>query len=122
MNPETKDARELIAFYLDSGADAFLGEEPVDRMADERPLPTAPASLQPPSPSLPSKATGGGMGPVQARTFFQTAAPASPEAAAMAARQAASSAATLDDLHALLTKFEGCALRTTATQVVFADG
>jgi uracil-DNA glycosylase len=122
MNPQAKDARELIAFYLDSGADALLGEDPVDRMADERPPPTVPVSLQPPSPSLPRNAAAGSTSPAQGRTFFQAAAPASPEAAAMAARQAARSAATLDDLHALLTKFEGCALRTTATQVVFADG
>ena len=35
MVPTPKDARELLAFYLDAGADALLGEEPVDRMADE---------------------------------------------------------------------------------------
>ena len=30
-----KAARELIAFYLDAGVDALLGEEPVNRMADD---------------------------------------------------------------------------------------
>ena len=35
MVPTPKDARELIAFYLDAGVDALLGEEPVDRFADE---------------------------------------------------------------------------------------
>ena len=40
----------------------------------------------------------------------------------MAAREAAKSAATLEDLRALLDGFEGCALRATATQLVFADG
>ena len=40
----------------------------------------------------------------------------------MAAREAAKSAKTLDELRALLTDFEGCALRATATQLVFADG
>ena len=49
-------------------------------------------------------------------------APISPDAAAMAAREAARSAATLDDLRAILDRFEGCALRKTATQLVFADG
>ena len=48
--------------------------------------------------------------------------PASPEAAVMAAREAAQNAKTLDDLRALLEDFEGCALRATATQLVFADG
>ena len=40
----------------------------------------------------------------------------------MAAREAARSAAYLDELRAMLERFEGCALRTTATQLVFADG
>lgn len=40
----------------------------------------------------------------------------------MAAREAAKSAATLEELQAMLERFEGCALRTTATQLVFADG
>jgi hypothetical protein len=35
MTPERKAARELIAFYLDAGVDAFLGEEPINRMADD---------------------------------------------------------------------------------------
>src|SRR5262249_58766797 len=50
------------------------------------------------------------------------AVPASPDAAVMAARAAAKSAASLEELRALLDRFEGCALRTTATQLVFADG
>jgi DNA polymerase len=40
----------------------------------------------------------------------------------MAAREAAATAATLDDLRAILAQFEGCALRNTAKQLVFADG
>jgi DNA polymerase len=40
----------------------------------------------------------------------------------MSARAAAKSAESLDTLRALLETFEGCMLRTTATQLVFADG
>jgi DNA polymerase len=40
----------------------------------------------------------------------------------MAAREAARSAATLEELRAILDRFEGCTLRATATQLVFADG
>ena len=40
----------------------------------------------------------------------------------MAARAAAKSAATLEELRAILDRFEGCALRATAKQLVFADG
>src|SRR5262249_57919090 len=50
------------------------------------------------------------------------AVPTSPDAAVMAARAAAKSAASLGELRAMLGRFEGCALRATATQLVFADG
>jgi uracil-DNA glycosylase family 4 len=123
MSSGLKDARELLAFYLDAGADALIGEEPVDRMADEAspPLPaadgqrarveTGPASdrAQRPSPSPP-------------REGKTAAAPVAPDVAAMAAREAAKTAANLDELRGLLESFEGCSLRNTATQLVFADG
>jgi uracil-DNA glycosylase len=117
QNPE-REARELIAFYLDAGADALLGEAPVDRMADEQP-PLLPGIARPPSrasePSPPPCKA-------EAKPLYQAPAPAAPEAAVMAARAAARSAKTLEDLRALLVDFEGCALRATATQLVFADG
>ena len=40
----------------------------------------------------------------------------------MAAREAAATAETLDELRATLASFEGCNLRFTATNLVFADG
>jgi uracil-DNA glycosylase family 4 len=111
-----REVRELLAFYLDAGADAVIGEEPVDRMADEQP-PALPGVARPPSPvSAPPPRK------VEAKAPSQAPAPAAPEAAVMAARAAARSAKTLDELRALLADFEGCALRATATQLVFADG
>jgi uracil-DNA glycosylase len=135
MNFGRETARELIAFYLDAGADALVGEEPVDRMADAPPPPEratmasqaveaapdgrtfeqrslAPARLRRPDapPSADDKARAPALAPV------------SPEAAVMAARAAAKNARSLEELRALLDAFEGCALRMTATQLVFADG
>ena len=40
----------------------------------------------------------------------------------MAAREAAKSAKSLDELRAILEGFDGCALKATATRLVFADG
>ncbi len=40
----------------------------------------------------------------------------------MSAREAAGSAQTLDDLRGLLENFDGCALKFTASRLVFADG
>jgi DNA polymerase len=40
----------------------------------------------------------------------------------MAAREAARTAASLEELRAMLMRFDGCPLKRTATQLVFADG
>jgi uracil-DNA glycosylase len=132
MPPDrTTAARELLAFYLEAGVDAVVGEEPINRLTGEvvpgvaaaTPAPEVdpPATAAPPPwPTLPPKAgRSGGFG-LERPT--PAAAPPSPEAAVMAAREAARSAASLADLCAILARFEGCALRTTATQLVFADG
>jgi DNA polymerase len=119
MDTPHQAARELIAFYLDAGVDTPVGEEPVDRFADEVIAPRA-ASERPPSPSLPRKNGASDVAAVAATNI--PAAPPSPEAAVMAAREAAGSAATLEALRALLEAFEGCMLRATATRLVFADG
>jgi DNA polymerase len=114
MLPERDNARDILSFYLEAGVDALLGEEPIDRMADEVPPPAViPQPAAAPAP-LPRKEPD--------RMFVQPAPPASPDAAVMAAREAAKTAASLEDLRALLDKFEGCSLRNTATQLAFADG
>jgi uracil-DNA glycosylase len=45
-----------------------------------------------------------------------------PDAAAHSARQAANAATTLDELKTALAAFEGCALKASAKNLVFADG
>ncbi len=132
MTPQAKDARELLAFYLDAGADALIGEEPVDRMADETRTSACKGEYRPRSrpdgrgraaaQRLRADAFAESPSPCRAEIRAPAAAPASPEAAVMAAREAARNAQTLDELRALLEEFEGCALRATATQLVFADG
>ena len=129
MMSRPKAARELIAFYLDAGVDALLGEEPVNRMADDvaaAPLGAAASSAAPRDKTArrvrsesPLPIAGSQAAPQRPAS---AAAPVSPETAVIAAREAAKNATTLDELRALLADFEGCALRSTATQLVFADG
>src|SRR5471030_3100937 len=105
-----KPARELLDFYLEAGVDAFVGEEPVDRFAAEpAPAPARNAVALPPDLEIKGRVAA-------------PSAPQAPDEAAMAARAAAKSAKTLDELRAILDKFDGCALKATATQLVFADG
>jgi uracil-DNA glycosylase family 4 len=121
QNPQ-RLARELIAFYLDAGADALIGEEPVDRMAEEAPPPARNIGRDIESVQLGPKSPPGMRTESAADRRAAVAPPASPEIAVMAAREAARNAKTLDELRSLLVDFEGCALRATATQLVFADG
>jgi uracil-DNA glycosylase family 4 len=122
MTPDReRAARELLAFYLEAGVDAFVGETPVDRFAggeahettraESGPVPAAPRS----PPARPFPASGGASSAV-------AAAPPAPEAAVMAARAVARTAASLDELRSILDGFDGCALKGTARQLVFADG
>ena len=119
MHPAGKAARELITFYLEAGVDAVLGEEPIDRFAGERMPQRAPAIEQRPHSSSYKTGATAAFTADRARV---TATPPSSEAAVMAAREAARSAQSLDELRTLLDAFEGCMLRATATQLVFADG
>ena len=111
-------ARDLLDFYLEAGVDALVGEQPIDRFAAEE----APAKPSPPPRvrreeiEAPAPPRPGGGRPLAA------GAPPAAEEAVMAAREAAKSAGSLAELRALLERFEGCALKATATQLVFADG
>jgi DNA polymerase len=106
--------RQLLAFYLEAGVDCALADEPVNRLSDPELAPAAapaqPASLAKAAITKPAIAAPRG-----------EPAPA-PDAAIASARQAARTAPTLDALRALLETFDGCALKNTATQLVFADG
>jgi DNA polymerase len=117
--------RALLRFYGEAGVDTALSDEPVDRFASSRALAEEVArqkramrqlavEAERPSAARPDQPT-------------QRAAPSPKltvpsEAVAMAAREAAATAATLDELRATLASFEGCNLRFTATNLVFADG
>jgi uracil-DNA glycosylase family 4 len=112
---EAKPVRDLLTFYVESGVDVALDEVPANRFADPAmPAAAEPAPVAAPRPRLDLKPAA----PVAA----PTAPPPLPEEAIMAARAAARSAASLEELRAIMQGFEGCALRTTAKQLVFGDG
>jgi DNA polymerase len=126
MTPErTRAARELLAFYVEAGVESVVGEEAVNRFADQAagdmPTPSRPTDAEQPPPPPPSPSPPRPLSP-PAAPIFSSAPPPSPEAAVTAAREAAKTAASLDDLRGILERFDGCALKTTATQLVFADG
>ncbi|MGB8488070.1 MAG: uracil-DNA glycosylase, partial [Xanthobacteraceae bacterium] len=130
MTPDrTKAARELLAFYAEAGVDGVLREQPTNHFGpEESPANSATDAAQ--QRSTPALALTGSRVRQPEPTTAGTAAPnapgaslpLSPDTAVMAAREAARNAASLDELRAIMTGFQGCALRVTATQLVFADG
>ncbi len=105
------DALSLLRLQIEWGADEALDPVPLDRLhpvaaraaAAARPLPT-------PDVATPARTAGSGNGRI----------PAGGPAAA--AREAAAAATDIASLRAVLAAFDGCGLRDTATNLVFAEG
>ena len=106
---------QLLAFYLEAGVDCALAEEPINRLADPDIVP-APAPREAPQAPVTR--------PMPAAPMLSGLAepPPAPDAAIASARELARTAPTLEALRELMENFDGCALRSTATRLVFADG
>jgi DNA polymerase len=111
MTLDRATARDLLAFQLEAGVDCALDDAAVDRMAEPLP-PPAPATVPRPAP-----AAGDTL-----RTKPGEPAPPPADRAVANAREQALTAGSLDELRAQLERFDGCALKATASRLVFADG
>ncbi|MDR3487646.1 MAG: uracil-DNA glycosylase family protein [Bradyrhizobium sp.] len=119
MTPDrAPTVQQLLTFYLEAGVDCALLEEPVNRLSDPDIVP-GPRDIPAPRETAPTE-------PIRT---FAAAVPAArgepapgPEAAILSAREAARTAPSLEALRAMLENFDGCALKFTATRLVFADG
>ena len=143
MTDPRRALAELISFHVQAGADAALDETPHDRFAEAlaEPAQASPAQVSPAAAAFEPVADRGAPGPMawnEPPIAFPTAPPPrrsavpveapapetlpAPDDAIMKAREAARTAASLEELRAILDGFNGCALKTTASQLVFADG
>jgi uracil-DNA glycosylase len=107
--------QQLLAFYLEAGVDCALGDSPVDRLAEPDSVPVAaaaPREIPRPPRGIPAAI------PAAPRANLALA----PDQAISSAREAARTAPSLEALRQLLENFDGCALKHTATRLVFADG
>jgi uracil-DNA glycosylase family 4 len=117
------EALALLAIQLEWGADEDLSDLPVDRFASPAtatPLRDPPAVAMPAAevapPARPSKGPRNSSA-LSAAATRSVARPAATQAAALAA-----SCNTLAELRAAVAGFDGCALKDTATSLVFSDG
>ncbi|WP_238313465.1 uracil-DNA glycosylase [Methylobacterium crusticola] len=129
--PDSRDLLSYLDFHVEAGVDAVLDEAPHDRFSEpEAPRRSASPAAAPAAPG-PARERAGAPAerapPAEApreqpaRTYGRSAA-APPGEAAGDARELARTAASLEELEGLLARFESCALRFTAKNLVFADG
>ncbi|PKQ05877.1 MAG: uracil-DNA glycosylase [Alphaproteobacteria bacterium HGW-Alphaproteobacteria-11] len=114
------EAAALLAFYVEAGVGEALCDAPVDRYAlDEA---AAPAAATPAERQATPAPLAAAPKPAPLRPPSPAALPLDDARAAESAREIASACKTLDELRAALETFEGCPLRYTAKNLVFADG
>lgn len=133
----TEQARALLAWYLEAGADETIGDTPVDRYRapEASPPETALPGAAPPDAVAPDAGPRPNVQeppPAQSQTpqpppQLTTPPPTPPPLvsrgeAARTAAETANAASTLDDLKTAFAAFDGCALKQTAMNFVFADG
>ena len=111
------DLASLLKWYVDNGLDETIGEVPVDRFAPS-PAPAsvpAPVTERRPAAATPSRAASSPL-PVRAPVPLE-----SPQLVEDA-RELARRCGTIAELETAIRAFEGCALKRTAKNTVFADG
>lgn len=112
-------AAALLRWYVDQGLDEAIGEEAIDRFA--LPPPAAAASV---APLAAPAATPSAPTPIRPATPPPQRAPIPLESPQLVedAREVARRATNVAELEAAVRAFEGCALKRTAKNTVFADG
>jgi DNA polymerase len=109
--------REILEWHVAAGVDETIGTTPVDRFADSTPA-TAP---DPPPPPAQPKALAEASAPAPSPPP-RAALPANGEESVRTAVELARAASNVDELRAALEGFDDCALKKTATNLVFIDG
>ena len=117
------------------GADEAIADEPLDRFkaseslrqnAANRPGFGANAGTNPQRPAgasaRPAQAVGNGPAPIPAGADGGFLLSDTPHEARQSARDAAAAANSLEELKAAIEKFEGCALKKSASNTVFGTG
>lgn len=117
-----ENAAALLALYVESGWSDALEEAPVNRYELSE-VSARAAETAPPASDGARKAPEPRMVPAEPpRPAAPASIPLEEAEAAETAREIAARCQTLDDLKQALSDFEGCALKFTAKNLVFADG
>ena len=116
-NPSDRDALQAILdFHVEAGVDLALDETPHNRFAEPKAEPAPARASEPPREPLRAPA------PAAPPRSLPRAAASAPDEVAGLAREQARHAGSLEELEAILARFEGCALKVSAKNLAFADG
>jgi uracil-DNA glycosylase family 4 len=109
-SPRQREAAlALLRWYVEMGADEAIDAAPANRLAP----PPRPESAVPRASVPATRAVAAAPPPAFAESLAE---------GAQSARLLAAEARTVAELEALIDAFDGCALKRTATNTVFADG
>lgn len=103
---------DALRWHIEMGVDELIDDQPIDRYAAAA-IPRAAVAV--PSPSANSQ-------PARPAASASPGQPLAPSEGARDAIAIARDANSIEDLRERLETFEGCALKFTATNTVFADG
>ena len=103
---------DALRWHIEMGVEELIDDQPIDRYAAAA-IPRAAVAV--PSPSANSQ-------PTQPAASASPGQPLAPSEGARDAIAIARDANSIEDLRERLETFEGCALKFTATNTVFADG
>ncbi|NTS30163.1 uracil-DNA glycosylase [Phyllobacterium sp. BT25] len=113
--------RELLHFYAEAGVDTPLEDVPVDRFSQiEAKRASSVAPMSPPAKSASAPAPERPQANLAAPALAKASVP--DDAKIAMARQLALGAGSLEELREQLAAFDGCNLKFTAKNLVFADG
>ena len=103
---------DALRWHIEMGVDELIDDQPIDRYAAAA-IPRAAVAVPSPSANLQPARPAASASPGQ---------PLAPSEGARDAIAIARDANSIEDLRERLETFEGCALKFTATNTVFADG
>ncbi|MCC4239389.1 uracil-DNA glycosylase [Thalassospira povalilytica] len=129
------DPFQALVWQYEMGVDEAIADEPLDRFkasesltrnAANRPgfAPQSPTGARrgPAQAARPAALAGAGPAPVPSGADGGFLLSDTPHEARQSARDAAAAASNLDELKAAIEKFEGCALKKSASNTVFGTG
>lgn len=124
-SPTHDELLAALRWQVEAGADEAIADAPIDRFAPPAPEPVVapmPDVAAPPRPMAANPAAPAPRPILERPSYAPPPASIAPAGDGPSAHALASAANSLEELREALRRFDGCALKRTATNLVFADG